>query len=84
MISMSLTMDEVNRALANLVNAGYSPDFVMNPKVIADLFVKEVILKDGHKVNMSMEEYHEYTLNFNPPKEDTYNEYKEKKMVLEL
>jgi len=80
-----MTIENIARALATLTRSGYSPNNItLDPNIVADLFSKEVILKDGNKVMMSMEEYHEYVLNFNPPDKDNLEEFNNKKMVLEL
>jgi hypothetical protein len=83
--SNSLTVKELNKAFASIIKAGYfSSDLVINPDVFQKIFNKEVVLKDGKKIIMTMEEYHSYVDTFNPPDWDTYEEYKEKRMVLEL
>jgi hypothetical protein len=81
-MDIGLSIEEVAAAISTMTNKGYDPNSMS--VTIQRLIDKPVILRDNKKVFMSGELYDEYFNTYNPPEWDTYEEYLDKIMVLEL
>ncbi len=78
-------MEELSAALAQVVRAGIAPNkAVIHPDMYRALFQRKIVLKDQKVIHISDEDYKNYMDTFNPPEWDTYEEYLDKKMIVEL
>ena len=87
-MSEGITTEACAKALQSMTKHGIDPNSIVIPPGLYEELLKEftidITLVDGNKVSITNTKYNEYKNTYNEPEDDTLEQFKDRRMVLEL